>query len=807
MNSNYSFLRKGNSAFAAGDYEFSVECYIKAARDVPILANSLRLNVELALKQLGLYVENGRNDIFSAKSMFAVHRKLGEGLVFFNSTPKRPEFLSEFEFQKIMEHKLFDVEFYIDIYGNNFKCWEDPLEHYLLRGIEKGFNPSERFDTNFYLKNNEDVASAGVNPFVHYACGGMEEGRVARQLAFGPFYNISDPIQVKRLPGSAGPVEKVVKPICFYLPQYHAIPENDRWWGKGFTEWTNVVPAKPQFEGHYQPHVPHSDIGYYNLLDVEAQKKQIELAKLYGIGGFCYYLYWFSGKRLLEKPIDNMLSNPELDFPFCVCWANENWSRRWDGRDQDLLMVQEYSDEDDIDFIENVSKYLRDSRYIRIDEKPVLLIYRPNLFPDMRATARRWRRWCLDNGVGEIYLAYPQSFEVEDPRVYGFDAALEFPPNNSSPPDITKQVKPVVDDFKSKVYDWRIFLERSFSYEKPNYQFFRSVTPAWDNTARKKNKGIIFHNSSPELFQINVVNAMFETVRCNTDFDKRLMFVNAWNEWAEGAHLEPDERYGYAWLSSVRNAHSLVGRMTASNVACVIHAYYIDVFEEMLERLSWSKGLFARLYVSVTSEDQERAELLLQESGHNYRLFIVDNHGRDVYPFIKILPELKKDKIDFLAKIHTKKSLHRVDGDKWRNELYDQLLSKRMYLHALRRFCECNTVGFIAPDNSVVPLTYYWGSNEKNVYSLCSKSSINIRNIEDERFIAGTMFYARLSAFDDVNQLNLAKSDFDPEEGQTDGTLAHALERFFGVCGSARGYYMEEPGFLPKKSFEYAKVG
>ena len=353
---------------------------------------------------------------------------------------------------------------------------------------------------------------------------------------------------------------KAVRAICFYLPQFHAIPENDEWWGKGFTEWTNVKPAKPQFEGHYQPHVPDDFLGYYNLLEKETQRKQIELAKQYGIEGFCYYLYWFSGQRLLEQPLDNMLADKTLDLPFCVCWANENWSRRWDGLDNDLLMVQDYSPEDDIAFIENTSKYLKDERYIKINGKPLLMIYRPNLFPDMKATAKRWRKWCRENGVGEIYLAYPQSFESVPPEEYDFDAAVEFPPNKSNPPNITEFQTPIVEDFQSTVYDWRVFVERSKSYKDVDYTLFRGLTPSWDNTARKKNKGTVFQNSCPKLFEQNAVDAFNEAKRSSNTKDEQIVFINAWNEWAEGAHLEPDQKYGYAWLQAIKNAHELINK-------------------------------------------------------------------------------------------------------------------------------------------------------------------------------------------------------------------------------------------------------
>lgn len=368
-------------------------------------------------------------------------------------------------------------------------------------------------------------------------------------------YKVAEHKYTPRLPTNTKPVEKAVRVIAYYLPQFHPIPENDNWWGKGFTEWTNVRPAIPQFEGHYQPHVPDDFIGYYNLLDREVQAKQIELAKQYGIEGFCFYLYWFSGKRLLEQPLDNYLNDQSLDLPFCVCWANENWSRRWDGLESELLMVQNYSEQDDIDFIANIAKYLRDPRYIRIEGKPLLLIYRPNLFPDMNATIWRWRDWCHANGLGEIYLAYTQSFECVDPAIYGFDAAIEFPPNNSSPQNFTSLVEPAVDNFQSTVYDWRGFIERSENYQDPGYKLFRGVCPSWDNTARKKNKGTVFHNSCPKLFKQWLVNAFIDTRTRVDNADEQIVFINAWNEWAEGAHLEPDQRHGFAWLQAVRDAH------------------------------------------------------------------------------------------------------------------------------------------------------------------------------------------------------------------------------------------------------------
>lgn len=369
----------------------------------------------------------------------------------------------------------------------------------------------------------------------------------------------------------AGPLkQKPVRMIAFYLPQFHPIPENDEWWGEGFTEWTNVKPAQPQFAGHHQPHVP-IELGYYDLRDAAVQRQQIDLAKLYGIEGFCFYFYWFAGKRLLETPVESWLNDKSLDLPFCLCWANENWSRRWDGLDAEILIAQDHSPADDLAFIREVARYMRDPRYIRIDGKPLLMVYRPSLLPSANKTAERWRDWCRENGIGEIYLAYTQSFEKADPGAYGFDAAVEFPPNNSAPPNVTSSVTPLNGEFGTTVYDWRVFPERSENYPPREYTLFRSICPGWDNTARRKNRGTAFIHNAPDLYRRWLENAVHDTLDNVADPDERLVFVNAWNEWAEGAHLEPDVANGYAYLQATRDALENVTREMKPRIVIVSH--------------------------------------------------------------------------------------------------------------------------------------------------------------------------------------------------------------------------------------------
>ncbi len=597
---------------------------------------------------------------------------------------------------------------------------------------------------------------------------------------------------------------KPVKFICFYLPQYHPIPENDLWWGKGFTEWTNVRPALPLFNGHYQPHEP-GELGYYSLLDKKNQLRQIELAKKYGIEGFCFYFYWFGGERLLEAPTLNYLSDKNLEFPFCLCWANENWTRRWDGLDSEVLIAQNHSASDDLEFIKYISTYLKDPRYIKVDGKPLLIIYRPSLLPNIKASVKLWRDWCLSNGVGEIFLAYTQSFEIVDPKEYHFDAAIEFPPNNSSAPNITSTVVPATQDFSCTIYDWEFLVERSKKYSDRSYKLFRGVCPSWDNTPRRKEKATIFVNNTPALFKKWVSNAIADTVDFFGKDDERLVFVNAWNEWGEGAHLEPDAKYGYAYLHSIRSAifdfysqneHinsdeseiSYPSLSDYSNLAIVIHAYYLDIFREILNDIDHDVKRTAKFYVTCENIKFEDVKKILNDWGCDFYLLGVENRGRDVLPFLKIIPKVLETRFDYLIKIHTKKSPHRVDGDAWRKNLINQLVSKNYVDFTLDIFSSDKRIGIIGPSDSVVPMEFYLGSNYEKIKKLAKSFSLSMEDIRKMSFVAGTMFYARRPMIEHFMKIKLNDMDFEAECGQIDGTMAHALERFFAVIAAKNNF-------------------
>jgi hypothetical protein len=347
---------------------------------------------------------------------------------------------------------------------------------------------------------------------------------------------------------------KDLRLIAFYLPQYHPIPENDGWWGEGFTEWTNVRKAQPNFAGHYQPHVP-AELGYYDLRDPGVRERQAALAREYGIHGFCYYYYWFNGKRLLERPLDEMLASGKPDFPFCICWANENWTRRWDGREQDVLIAQQYSRDDSEAFIRSLFPLMRDRRYLRVDGKPLVLIYKIALIPDLPATIALWRDECRRAGLGEIYLVAAMTTWRGNPERLGLDAAVEFPPHGHQAERLNEKVAFTNPRFSGTVFGFRSYVAQMMTMPRPDFKLFRGLLPAWDNTARQQDTGTAFVGSSPELFQYWLEHAMEQT-RLRHRGDERLIFINAWNEWGEGCHLEPDRRHGRAYLEAVRAARA-----------------------------------------------------------------------------------------------------------------------------------------------------------------------------------------------------------------------------------------------------------
>ena len=359
------------------------------------------------------------------------------------------------------------------------------------------------------------------------------------------------------------------------MPQYHSIPENDEWWGEGFTEWDNVRKSVPLYKGHNQPEIPLNG-NYYNLLDENVQEEQAVIAKEYGLYGFCYYHYWFSGKLLLEKPMENMLKNRNVDIPFCICWANETWSRTWDGKESDILIEQDY--EGSLDewkrHFEYLLPFFKDNRYIKHGNKPMMIIYKPQLFSQCEDMIRYWNELAIENGFDGLYWGYQhRSAYDSDICEKIFDFGIEFEPFFSVRElEIEKNQKykgmgHIGDGLKHLQFlGWKIkkrILNSPilFDYDKIWNQIIsrepcrKNLCPgaftAWDNTPRRGLKGTAFKGATPEKFKKYIET---QVQRAKTVYQSEYLFINAWNEWAEGAHLEPDECNKYGYLEALRSA-------------------------------------------------------------------------------------------------------------------------------------------------------------------------------------------------------------------------------------------------------------
>ncbi len=346
-----------------------------------------------------------------------------------------------------------------------------------------------------------------------------------------------------------------VRVLAFFLPQFHPTPENDLWWGRGFTEWTNVARAQPSHAGHYQPHLP-ADLGFYDLRLPETLHAQAALARRYGVEGFVIYHYNFGERRMLHRPLDVLLANPDIDINFCLCWANENWTRHWDGGAREILLEQRYDDATLNAVIADAVRTACDARAITVAGKPLFLVYRPLSIPNPQEFATACRTAFAAAGFPGVYLAYVESMEVVDveitPAQLGFDACVEFPPHRRAEPQ-TAAVEVIKLGWAGYRYNYTRTAQNYITRETAPFQRHPAVFPSWDNTPRQPRHGSSFDDASPEAFRV-YVEEKIEEIRAFQMGEERLLFVNAWNEWAEGAHLEPDSGYGHRWLEALHAA-------------------------------------------------------------------------------------------------------------------------------------------------------------------------------------------------------------------------------------------------------------
>ena len=606
-----------------------------------------------------------------------------------------------------------------------------------------------------------------------------------------------------------------VKALAFYLPQYHAFPENDAWWGEGFTEWVNVRKGTPQFPGHYQPRVPHRDIGYYSLDDIEVLKRQAELAKRHGIYGFCFYYYWFSGKRLMEKPVDRLLEHPEIDLPFCLCWANENWTRTWDGQNENVLIRQEYSEADDRSFVPDMKKYLEDPRYIRIGGRPLILVYNPAQIPDCRRTFRAWRKSARELGFGEV-LIWTCRISDHTAEELGItdcvDAEVQFPPHNMwAEEDRVYGLGYRGGD--AFIYNYSRIVDRLERQLKeppaPSaLPLHRTCAMGWDNAARKKKGWLAYYAFSlKDLYRW--VALIAEDARRTFSEEERFIFINAWNEWGEGTYLDPDARYGYANINTVSKAlfsipwkkeicflgeqslPAAAAQEKPPKLAVQVHMFYPETLEETIAELNGIPYPFD-LYVSTDTEEKKQAiEKALSASCRAEHSFVAlfPNRGRDVAPFLAQMDPVYSE-YDYICHIHSKKTKTGEYGDDWRRYIFRHLFGSPDYIRCLlSRFEQDPSLGILMPETyPVLEKQAEWGGNREGVEHLLQLMGISPELPAEPEFPVGNMFWARAAAIRPLMDLHLTPSDFPPEAGQTNATLAHQIERSWVYAARAQGY-------------------
>jgi lipopolysaccharide biosynthesis protein len=752
------------------------------------------------------------------------------GLVFFNclagckwTKVPRLNGLEELDLPTVMhlvsESGLFDTDFYFSKYPDVKKARANALKHYCEAGYREDRDPSPLMDTKFY-RRLADIRERDVNPIVHYLLEGQPAGFPLKRPAVRPATVQVDDLYAayKRLGsnpeyvGETRPLlrDSTVKPIAFYLPQFHPFPENDRFWGRGFTEWTNTSKAPQLFAGHYQPRLP-GELGFYDTRLKEVVARQMELARQYGVYGFCLHHYFFDGKPVMRAPYNHILENPDLDLPFCIHWANEPWTATWDGLATrgGTLLPQTHSPKDDLAFFEDIAPAIGDPRYITVDGRPLLVIYRPRLFPDMAATIERWRECCHKAGLPDLYLTVMQTgFEGRvDPRKFGFDAAIEYPPHNFPMQEISDQIDLYDPFFTGRIHDYREAKAAALARKKEKYKLFRGIITDWDCTARRGNPDILI-NSTPEDYGDWMRQLCEQTAR-NLPESEQFIFINAWNEWAEGAYLEPDRKFGYAYLEA--NARAINSyerpkeRETKAKILIGAHLYYVDLLDEFADQFANVPGTFS-LHVTTCSDDTDDIASRLRERLGKRLLSLevlrVENVGRDMGPFVMTMLPKAQDH-DLCCWVHSKKSVYEPNYATWRGYLLDNLFGCPDQVKAVIEAFESDPkLGLVYP-MPFPPIAdrVEWGSNFPMTQKLLKRLKVTIEEQQTPEFPAGGMYWFRPKALAPLLDLKLEWTDFerhsggavDPASGAvTDGTLTHALERMMTYVARKAGFQEKE---------------
>lgn len=609
---------------------------------------------------------------------------------------------------------------------------------------------------------------------------------------------------VTKVPDQVDPDSLPLSLIANYLPHYYPSAETGAWRGVGYTDWLPVAGAQPQFVGHYQPHLP-GELGFYDQRTAQALRDQVVLARQYGIAGFCFYYYWFNGKPLLGTPLGQFLAEPKLNARFCISWANVDWETPRAGLDPQVHLSHRYSASDDVAFIASLENAFADPRYIRIDGKPLLIVQHTEALASASATSLRWRKWAAEAGLPGLFLLAGRRADRSDPRAEGFDGSIEQAMPSTDEP-VAATAPRVNPDYHGTVHDYSQLASARCVDSNKQYPIFRTVLPGWDEEPAKPEAGRCFAGASPELYAGWLHAAGKLTLQMRVA--QRMLFVHAWNDWANGAHLEPDRHFGYAYLHATANALNALKALTAtavtdidlnaeftktSDIAVIVHVYYEDLIAPIFS--SWLSPLVGLVDVFATIKGDMPRERLLEMKNRFPSIFFIatENRGRDIRPFLLAYQKVHALGYSLVCKVHGKKSPHLADGEAQREYLIGALLGSRdAVLAVARSLSENDSLGLLYPAGAKTDLGEHaiHAGNTRWLDILLARLQYSATPEKYAfTFPAGSMYWFRSQALLPLlDQSIVSAEEFELEAGQLDGTLAHAIERLIGLIAAREGF-------------------
>lgn len=549
--------------------------------------------------------------------------------------------------------------------------------------------------------------------------------------------------------------------------------------------WLQVAGALPQFEGHLQPRLPGS-LGFYEPGNPALLRRQARLAAEYGLEAFCFQIDGAVPGPQASAFLGQWLADDRIALSFCL-YCNHT-PVTTPSSDLTGTGSGAVGNDDAIDFLPGLVDPLRHPRALRVDGKPVLLVRHALALPAPALATARWREWLRHQGVEAVHLVAVQADAAADPGEEGFDAAIQLPweaPGHAA--DLTARQHLLNPGFCGQVRDWRDLAGATASVPPARCPCHPALCTGGDTEPLHPGSGDVLAHGSPRGYRQWLGDTVHRQL-APLPAQQRLVFINAWNDWANGALLEPDARLGHAWLEATRQALLHPQPATPPQRPCVvIHAWYPDVFAEILQALKDS-GMAWRIVVTTPDERAGAIEAIARQSGLSLELCCWPNHGRDILPFLQVAERLLEEGEDIVLKLHTKRSPHLENGEQWRRELVASLLSESRAKRIFAAFRQDPHLGLVPPEGHVLNLVQDMGANERNLSGLLRRTGYLDEIGSEDCFIAGSMFWLRLAAIRPLLDAHLSPSLFEPEAGQVDGTLAHAVERCFTLLARQAGF-------------------